>query len=233
MKRYAVIGRHAWNQRHYELFLRPMPGEWVFAGSESELAKLATEANSFRYFFFLHWSQKVPQQILDACECVCFHMTDVPYGRGGSPLQNLIARGHRETVLTALRMTAAFDAGPVYFKTPLSLEGGTAEEIYQRASHLSCQMALRIATEEPTPVPQSGEPVAFKRRTPEQSRIAVEIPSIETLFDHIRMLDAEGYPRAFLDHGALRFEFSRAALYDDYILADVRIRFRPKEISQL
>ncbi len=29
-------------------------------------------------------------------ECVCFHMTDVPYGRGGSPLQNLIIREPQE-----------------------------------------------------------------------------------------------------------------------------------------
>ncbi len=37
------------------------------------------------------------------------HMTDVPYGRGGSPLQNLIARGHTSTKLTAMRMTAEVD----------------------------------------------------------------------------------------------------------------------------
>ena len=42
-------------------------------------------------------------------------MTDVPYGRGGSPLQNLIVRGYSEIKLTVLQMVKAFDAGLVYF----------------------------------------------------------------------------------------------------------------------
>ena len=43
-----------------------------------------------RYVFFLHWSWKIPAEIHTRFECVIFHMSDVPYGRGGSPLQNLI-----------------------------------------------------------------------------------------------------------------------------------------------
>ena len=46
-----------------------------------------------RYIFFLHWDWRVPHVIWQQHECVCFHMTDVPYGRGGSPLQNLILEG--------------------------------------------------------------------------------------------------------------------------------------------
>ncbi|MFA5260471.1 MAG: methionyl-tRNA formyltransferase, partial [Candidatus Omnitrophota bacterium] len=45
--------------------------------------------------FFPHWSWKIPRDIYAAYPCVAFHMTDLPYGRGGSPLQNLIMRGHR------------------------------------------------------------------------------------------------------------------------------------------
>jgi methionyl-tRNA formyltransferase len=37
------------------------------------------------------------------------------------------------------------------------------------------------------------------------------------------MLDAEGYPRAFLEYAGFRYEFSRAALYDGRIIADVKI----------
>ena len=150
-------------------------------------------------------------------------MTDVPYGRGGSPLQNLISRGHRKTQLTALQMTAEFDAGPVYKKRELSLEGGTAEEIFQRASRLSCEMALEISTGQPTPTEQAGEVVLFSRRKPAESQLPVRHMDLSSVFDHIRMLDAEGYPKAFLEVGDLRFEFSRAALYYNGIEADVKI----------
>ena len=30
------------------------------------------------------------QKIFENFNCIIFHMTDLPYGRGGSPLQNLI-----------------------------------------------------------------------------------------------------------------------------------------------
>jgi len=173
------------------------------------------------YIFVLHWSWKVPAQIVNQFECVCFHMTDVPFGRGGSPLQNLVVRGHRETRLTALRMTEEFDAGPVYMKSPLSLAGG-AEEIYLRAGHLSAKMIEEIVGEEMKPVAQKGKAVNFKRREPAESEVR-NPASLEQLYDFIRMLDADGYPHAFLEHSGMRFEFSRAALYDGRIVADVKI----------
>jgi methionyl-tRNA formyltransferase len=196
---------------------------WQYCSSADELKELSRSGSDFRYIFFLHWSSKVETSLLESTECVCFHMTDVPYGRGGSPLQNLIQRGHRETQLSALRMTSEFDAGPVYMKKPLSLEGSTAEEIYLRASRLSCEMALEIADKTPTPIEQQGEAVVFRRRTPKQSEISGDQPALTDLFDHIRMLDATGYPKAFIDIGKFRIEFSRAALYHGEIKADVRI----------
>ena len=42
--------------------------------------------------FFPHWSYKVSEKILNNYKCVCFHETDLPYGRGGTPIQNLIIR---------------------------------------------------------------------------------------------------------------------------------------------
>jgi methionyl-tRNA formyltransferase len=123
-------------------------------------------------------------------------------------------------------MTSELDAGPVYLKRSLSLEGG-AEEIYLRASALSAEMIQQIARDEMHALPQTGVAVNFKRRKPEESQIA-KLDSLEQLHDFIRMLDAEGYPRAFLSHDGYRFEFSRSALYDGRIVADVHITLEPK-----
>jgi methionyl-tRNA formyltransferase len=218
---YLVLGCKPWNRRLFDELLSKLPGRWYYLGSRDEFSCDAVRKIAPRYLFFLHWSWKVPQEIVDQFECVCFHMTDVPFGRGGSPLQNLIVRGHRETKLTALRMTKDFDAGPVYGKEPLSLEGG-AEEIYLRVGRLSATMIERIIRQEPKPTSQQGQPVNFKRRKPEESQLG-NPTSLEQLHDFIRMLDAEGYPRAFLDHSGFRFEFSRPALYDGRIVADVKI----------
>ncbi len=163
-----------------------------------------------------------PEEILGMAECVCFHMTDVPYGRGGSPLQNLIARGRARTMVSALRMTAEVDAGPVYLKNPLSLEG-SAREVYQRLADLVYDMTEEIIATEPQPVPQEGEIVTFTRGTPDQSLLP-EAAEIKELYDHIRMLDAETYPRAFIEHGDSRLEFSDASLDGDGVLR-ARVEF--------
>ncbi len=203
------------------------PENWHLVSNRDELAQALTAVEP-RYIFFLHWSWIVPAELLDHWECVCFHMTDVPFGRGGSPLQNLISRGHRGTKLSALRMTDEIDAGPVYLKEELSLEGGTAEEIYLRACRLSLAMARRIADREPTPLPQNGEPTIFPRRKAAESEIG-ELPDLLSLHDFIRMLDAEGYPKAFVSHRGFRLEFSRSALYHDRLVADVTITREERE----
>ena len=220
-KNYLVLGCKPWNRRLFDEVLSHFPGNWQYIGSPDDLSIQSVDQLRPRYIFFQHWSWKVPDELVNRFECVCFHMTDVPYGRGGSPLQNLIARGIRETKLTALRMTGEFDAGPVYAKEPLSLEGG-AEEIYLRAARLSANMIRNIIRHEPKPLPQRGTPVSFKRRKPEESEVGTPA-SLEEFYDFIRMLDAEGYPRAFLHQSGFRFEFSRPALYDGRIVADVKI----------
>jgi methionyl-tRNA formyltransferase len=175
-----------------------------------------------RYIFFPDWSWKVPHEITSRYECVCFHETDVPFGRGGSPFQNLIARGYSETVITALRMVDQLDAGPVYLKRPLSLLG-LAEEIYLRTAESVFAIMRQIAVDEPTPVEQTGEPTVFKRRTPDMSEIDGSKTTLKELFDHIRMLDAQQYPYAFIRVGNYRIEFNRPALRTGKIEADATI----------
>jgi methionyl-tRNA formyltransferase len=226
-KRYLVAGCKSWHRRALNEVLSKLAGKWHYVGEREQLSLEKVRKLRPRYAFFLHWSWKVPVEVLNEVECVCFHMTDVPYGRGGSPLQNLIVSGHRDTKLTALRMTSELDAGPVYLKRNLSLEG-SAEEIYLRACTLSADMIKQIVRDEIQPLPQTGEPVNFRRRKAEESEIT-KLDSLEQFHDFIRMLDAEGYPRAFLSHAGYRFEFSRSALYDGRIVADVQITVEPKE----
>jgi len=220
-KRYLVVGSKPWNKGVFDETIIKYPGDWYFIGTKSNLTCERVKLIDPRYIFFLHWSWKIPTEVIDCFECVCFHMTDVPYGRGGSPLQNLIIRDHRKTKLTALRMTEEFDAGPVYLKEALSLEGN-AEEIYIRSSELAAGMIKTIISKEPEPSPQAGEPVLFKRRKPEESKIP-PLPSLLKIYDFIRMLDAEEYPRAFLEHEGFQYSFRRANLYDGKVIADVVI----------
>ena len=196
-----------------------MPFDLITSKKELTLDRLIELAP--RYVFFPHWSYMIPAEIHDKFECVIFHMTDVPFGRGGSPLQNLIVRGITDTKITALRCVEQVDAGPVYMKRPLSLHG-TAEEIYLRAGGVIETMIAEMVRSEPTPQAQIGKAVTFKRRRPEQSDIR-DTMNLTELYDHIRMLDADGYPRAFLQSGRFRLEFSRVVTKEGRLVADVVI----------
>ncbi len=125
-------------------------------------------------------------------------------------------------------MVQELDAGPVYLKKTLSLEGGSAEEIYMRAGNLSVEMIEEIITEQIIPRKQEGAVTLFKRREAHQSALQEDF-NLETLYNHIRMLDAEGYPKAFLDFGNLRFTFSQSSLYSNEVRAHVSITPSPKQ----
>lgn len=224
MTDYIVATVKPWNLGAFRRHAPRLPGRWHLIEDRESLTLERINALTPQYVFFPHWSWRVPTDILAATECVCFHMTDLPYGRGGSPLQNLIAAGHDSTVVTALRMVDELDAGPIYMKRPLEL-AGRAQDIYERLADLVYEMVAEIVARKPAPEPQQGEPTVFKRRTPEQSRLP-ESGALDTLYDHIRMLDAETYPLAFLDHGNFRLEFTRAELLGDALTARVTLRKR-------
>ena len=177
------------------------------------------------YILLPHWSYLIPKEITDNWECVVFHMTDLPYGRGGSPLQNLIVRGHKETKISAIKVTEQLDGGPVYMKHPLSLEG-RAQEIFVRCSDIVFhEMIPAFLTRKMTPVPQEGEPVVFKRRKPEEGQITPDMEP-DKIYDYIRMLDAEGYPRAYMEFGDYRLEFEEAGFSADGKELSARVTFR-------
>lgn len=175
------------------------------------------------YIFFPHWSYIIPKEVYENFNCIVFHMTDLPYGRGGSPLQNLIVRGYKQTKISAIKVTGEIDAGPVYMKKELSLEG-SAEEIYKRASEIIFNdMIPYIIANDIEPKEQEGTPVVFKRRKPAESQLQ-ESFSMEQIYDYIRMLDAEGYPQAFIQLGDKKFEFSKVTRATDKLIAQVVIR---------
>ena len=187
---YIVAGKHDWVLRAFESRRKSLKGTWSYCRTPEELDDQLSRGVSPDKIFFIHWSWRVSSEVLSRSDCVCFHMTDLPFGRGGSPLQNLIIRGRDSTMLTALRMSDEIDAGPIYMKREMSLEG-KAQHIYERMSSLAMEMAKDIVDSQPSAIPQEGEPLMFERRRPAESELR-DVNNIKELYDHIRMLDADG-----------------------------------------
>ena len=221
---FLIVSSKPWNRRLAEELQSCIGGRWIQISSSEQFTLSRVRELAPRYIFVPHWSEKIESAIVDTYECVIFHENDVPYGRGGSPIQNLIERGHRETVVSAIRAIEEFDAGAVYLKRPVSLHG-TASEIFWRVNIIVRDMIVEIVRSDIKPFPQSGQVVTFKRRTPEQSDLS-ELTELSKVFDYIRMLDAEGYPHAFIESASLRFEFTSATYQEGEVCASVRITKR-------
>ena len=116
------------------------------------------------------------------------------------------------------------DTGPVYFKEPLDISEGNVDAILRRASNIIFEkMIPRFFYEELIPHEQRGEQVVFKRRTPEQSKIPDGLTQRQ-LYDHIRMLDGEGYPTAYQKMSTGRIYYRNAHLKGDVVFADAEFR---------
>lgn len=223
MENILIVSEKSWNKELVSYLQSTMPQYAFYLISQKEDFTVERIGSISPVKIFIpHWSYIIPSAIFERYECIVFHMTDLPYGRGGSPLQNLIVRGLTATKLSALRVEVGLDTGPVYLKMDLSLSG-TAEEIFVRVNKLVGKMIVEIIQNNLQPVPQEGDPVVFKRRKPEQSDMS-GLEKLEEIFDYIRMLDADGYPHAYIEKGEFRYEFTRASIKaDGSIVADVKI----------
>jgi len=220
---YIILSTKKWNLDLAEKLKFYNPNSnWYHISKKEEFNLDTLKRIKPQKIFIPHWSYIIPEEIFSNFECIVFHMTDLPFGRGGSPLQNLIADSYENTKISAIKVVKELDAGPIYLKNNLSLYG-TAEEIFIRANNVIFNMIININEQNFELKEQEGEIVTFKRRKEKMSSID-GLKELEQLFNHIRMLDADGYPNAYLESKNFKFEFSRASLKaNKSIQADVKI----------
>lgn len=178
-----------------------------------------------KYIFFPHWSWIIPKDVYENYECIVFHMTDLPYGRGGSPLQNLIINKIYNTKISAIKVSKNLDEGDIYLKEDFDISKGNAQEIYEKASNIIFnKMIPKIIKETTALKKQEGEIVIFKRRTPEESNInSLKEICLNDLYDFIRMLDAQSYPKAYIKINNIKIEFSNASLENNILKGNFEV----------
>lgn len=222
MRSFILLTEKKWHDSLFENLSRLENFNWTRISQKSDFNLEKLDAIKPEIIFIPHWSYIIPDNIFEKYTCIVFHMTDLPYGRGGSPLQNLICNGFEQTKISAIKVVKELDAGDVYLKKTLSLHG-TAQEIFLRTVPIIEQMIGEIITNPLLTESQKGEIVIFKRRKKEDGNI-LKLETLKQVYDYIRMLDCEGYPNAYLEIENFRLEFSRASFKDDQIInADVRI----------
>ena len=211
MQSIIILSEKSWNQDLVKSLKKKNDKiNWILINKKLDFNIKKLDGINPVKIFIPHWSYIIPEEVFEKYECIVFHMTDLPYGRGGSPLQNLIVLGKEKTKISALKVVKELDAGPIYLKKDLNLYGN-AEEIFLRANSIIEHMIIEIIVDNLEPKEQIGDIVHFKRRKPKDSNM-VDLKEIKDLYNYIRMLDADGYPKAFIENECFKFEFSNASL---------------------
>ena len=160
--------------------------------------------NLISCIIFIGWSDIISVSILRKYLCLCFHPSDLPAYRGGSPIQNQIIDGITLTKGTLFKMNEELDAGPIYAKHKLYLNGNI-KDIFKALENVCLLLVEKFLDDF-----LSGKKIKFhkqnnnkatycKRRTPEMSEITLDDFSKLTsvgLYNKIRAL-GDPYPNAF------------------------------------
>ena len=212
MENIVIVTIKEWNISNYFQLKKNFEDKFKFKliTNKDDLSQKNIERLNPKYIFFPHWSWIISKELYTKYECIVFHMTDLPYGRGGSPFQNLITREVYNTKISALKVTDGLDTGDIYIKEDLDISLGSAEENFIKMSNIIFNNIIpKFLTSKLIAKPQDGDIVTFKRKQPKESSIDVsESLTLSKLYDFIRMLDAEGYPKAFIELKNLKIEFS-------------------------
>ena len=148
--------------------------------------------------FVPHWNWKISNDICRNYKVIIFHSTPLPYGRGGTPIQNMIQRGHKKTKICAIEGRDKYDSGKIFLERNMSLSG-TANIIFNRMYKIIVMMIFSMVKKLPKPRKQKGATLLFERRKPEDSNLE-NLKSIKQIYDYIRMLDFEkkNFPKDYL-----------------------------------
>ena len=200
-----------WSNALYDrLISRNKDVSWLRIFNKNDLDKIADFNPDWAFFF--HWSQIVSKDIWSKWKCVVLHTSNLPHGKGGSPIQNQILDNIVQTKVNAIEMTDKVDSGRIYCNQLITLQG-TLRDIWMTIAIQSYGLIVRCIKENLNPEEQESEPSTkvYKRRRDNNLDLNC---SLSQIYNQIRMLDGEGYPRSRIELGHFTIEFSRAG-YDD------------------
>ena len=220
-KNFLIVTLKKW---HHENFHKIKKKNFFLIKNKNELKLSKIKKINPKYIFFPHWSYKIKSEILDNFYCIGFHETDLPYGRGGSPIQNLIIRNKKKTKISAFKINNTLDAGDIIMKRNLSLKG-SANEIYTKSSDIIFNMINIIINKvKIKPVKQKGKPIYFKRLKNNSISIS-KGTGLRYLYNKVRMLDAQSYEKAHIIlSNKFKIEFSNAKLIKNTLYCNTYIK---------
>lgn len=134
---------------------------------------------------------------------IVIHASDLPSGKGFSPLQWQILEGKNQITLTLFEVVNEVDSGPYYIKDIVEYDGTEMlPDLRDKMAKKINWMALKYINEYYSiePIKQFGVESFYPRRKKEDDEIDPQKNIIE-LFNHFRVADNKKYPLFFKHMG--------------------------------
>lgn len=196
----ACIGYREWAFRIYEALMQLRGHCFLMIRSRESYNSSMLRDFSPDLALFYGWSWMIEDEVLKSFPCLMLHPSPLPKYRGGSPLQNQILDGVKQSAVTVFRMTQEMDAGDIVGQAPLDLSG-SMDDIFQQMTTAGISITTDILSCGLRPQPQVHSDATYcRRRKPSDSEITPEelkTKSAEYLHNKIRML-AKPYPNAYI-----------------------------------
>jgi methionyl-tRNA formyltransferase len=152
--------------------------------------------------YFLGCGQIVASNILEKNKHnLVVHESDLPQGKGWSPLTWQILEGKNDIPIVLLEAAEKVDSGVIYLKETMHFTGTElVEELRATQADTTFKLCLEFIDNYPDiidkAVSQEGESSYYRRRTPEDSRLDPD-KTIREQFDLLRVVDNKRYPAFF------------------------------------
>lgn len=130
---------------------------------------------------------------------IVVHASDLPKGKGFSPMQWQIIEGKDDIILTLFEVVEEVDAGPYYLKSQLIFNGTELYDELRRKLAIKIIEMCSIYVDNyylVTPNDQTGTETFYRKRTLEDDQVDPS-KSIEEQFNHFRIADNENFPLWF------------------------------------
>lgn len=167
--------------------------------------------------FYLSCGQLTPKAVLDRHKHnLVVHESDLPKGRGCSPLTWQILEGKNEIPITLFEAKEEVDSGPIYLQSIMRFRGHElVDELREKQAIHTVQLCLEFIRRYPEVTQQArhqqGKPTFYPKRGPKDSWINPD-KTIREQFDLLRVVDNERYP-AWFEVGGQRYLLKIEKMY--------------------
>lgn len=154
--------------------------------------------------FVLSYEKVIPSNHLKKHNLnLVVHASDLPSGKGWSPVTWQVLEGKDRIVVTLLEADESVDAGDIYIQKELLLNGTELNtEVKEAQAKITQELILEFLLKYPDvhPAKQQGRESFYPKRTPEDSELDIS-KTIDEQFNLLRVVDNHRYPAYFMKNG--------------------------------